>query len=214
MRIRATVRKTLVVPIEFAGPRTGTLRGLRSGDGERWTVLVHDVGRDLDDWRELASSLAESGGSALTFDLPGHGASDDPWDPALAAPALTAALDFARSAGARRIHLVGAGSGAMAALAAASAGAEDVASAALLSPRPDGTATLGEETREVRVPRLILVGSLDEGAVRDAEAVFRAAIGRCELVQIPVPSQGAGLLSGKLGDQARDKVLTHVVRHP
>jgi pimeloyl-ACP methyl ester carboxylesterase len=175
-------------------------------------VLVHDVARDLDDWRELAITLAESGLCVLAFDLPGHGASDDPWDPALAAPAVSAALDFARSAGASRVHIVGAGVGAMAALAAASASAEEVASAALLSPRPqDNGATVGE-VGEARLPRLILVGSLDEAALSGAEAVFRAAIGPCELAQIPVSAQGASLLS-EWGGQAAEKVLAHLGRY-
>lgn len=202
----------LAVPVELPGPGGGTLRGLRFGEGERWAVLVHDLARDLDDWRQLAITLAESGLCALAFDLPGHGASDDPWEPALAAPAVTAAIAFARSAGARRIHLVGAGVGAMAALAAASGSAEEVASAALLSPRQqDDGATVGE-VGEARLPRLILVGSLDEGSLSGAEAVFRAAIGPCELVQIPVSAQGASLLSEWAG-QAGEKVVAHLVRY-
>lgn len=207
------MRKTLAVPVELAGPRAGMLRGLRFGDGERWTVLVHDLERDLDDWRGLAISLAESGVCALTLDLPGHGASDDPWDPGLAVPAVIAALDFAKSAGACRIQLVGAGVGGMVALAAASRSAGEVASAALLSPRPDDAVAGMSDIQEARVARLILVGSLDEGALSDAEAVFRAAIGQCELAHIPVSAQGAGLLSGNWGGQAREKVLAHLVRH-
>ncbi|MDQ6920864.1 MAG: alpha/beta fold hydrolase [Candidatus Dormibacteraeota bacterium] len=207
------MHKTLAVPVELAGPGAGMLRGLRFGDGERWAVLVHDLERDLDDWRELAIWLAESGVCALALDLPGHGASDDPWDPALAVPAAKAALDFARSAGAGRIHLVGAGVGGTAALAAASSSAGEVASAALLSPRPDDAVAAMSDLREARVARLILVGSLDQGALTDAEAVFRASIGQCELAQIPVSAQGAGLLSGEWGGQSREKVLAHMVRH-
>lgn len=100
-----------VLPVEFAGPRALTLRGLRSGEGDRWAVLVHGEGRDLDGWRPLAGFLADHGFSVLAIDLPGHGASDDPWESALALPAVVAAIDFARSESSRQIHLVGEGVG-------------------------------------------------------------------------------------------------------
>jgi hypothetical protein len=101
----------------------------------------------------------------------------------------------------------------MAALGAAAGSAGEVASAALLSPCPDETVATMTEIREASIPRLILVGSLDEGALSDAEAVFRAAIGPCELVQIPVAAQGAALLGGNWSGQTREKVLAHLRRH-
>ena len=123
-----------VIPVEFAGPRALTLRGQRSGEGERWVVLVHGEGRDLDGWRPLAGWLADHGLSVLAFDLPGHGASDDPWEPALALPAVIAAIDFARSERSLPVHLVGEGVGGIAALAAAAEPTRQVASIVAISP--------------------------------------------------------------------------------
>src|SRR2546429_9510132 len=134
-----------------------TLRGERSDAGDRWTVLVHGEGRDLDAWRPLAMWLGERGFSALAFDLPGHGASDDPWDPALAVPAVLAAIDFARSQGAQRVHLVGEGAGAIAALAAAAGPAQPVASIAGLSPVQDKRGAQPGDVRESPATKRILV---------------------------------------------------------
>jgi pimeloyl-ACP methyl ester carboxylesterase len=201
-----------VLPVEFAGPGTLTLRGLRSGEGDRWAVLVHGEGRDLDGWRPLAAFLADSGFSVLAIDLPGHGASDDPWESELALPAVVAAIDFARSESSRQIHLVGEGVGAMAALAAATDPTRQVASIVAISPAADeGVAEL-IEVREARAPKLILVGSLSPDALECAEAVFRAAIGPCHMVKLPVAAQGTDLLAGEWGVHVREKVLEHLVR--
>ena len=174
-------------------------------------VLVHDVGRDLDDWRGLAAGLTGQGFSVLVFDLPGHGASDDPWEPELAEAAVVAAIDFVRSRAARQVHVVGAGAGAIAALAAVG-DASEVVSAALLTPRLDDQVAALERVREAALPKLILVGSLDTDAVRDAEAVFRVATGRCEMAHLPVMAQGTDLLAGEWGQQAGEKVLASLRR--
>jgi pimeloyl-ACP methyl ester carboxylesterase len=201
-----------VLPVEFAGPRAVTLRGLRSGEGDRWAVLVHGEGRDLDGWRPLAGFLADHGFSVLAIDLPGHGASDDPWESALAVPAVVAAIEFARSAGSQQIHLVGEGVGAMAALAAATDPTRQVASIVAISPAVDDRVAELTEIRDARAPKLILVGSLSPGALEIAEAVFRGAIGPCAMVKVPVAAQGTDLLAGEWGVHAREKVLEHLVR--
>jgi pimeloyl-ACP methyl ester carboxylesterase len=203
-----------LIPVEFVGPGSIVLRGQRAGEGDRWAVLVHDEGRDLDRWLGLAGWLAERGFSVLVFDLPGHGASDDPWQPALATSAVAAAVEFARSAGARNVHLVGEGVGAIAALAAAADPSRRVASIAAFSPRPDESVTDLETVREARAPKLILVGSLGRKALQDAEAVFRGAIGPCEIAKFPVEAQGTDLLGTDWGLHARETVLGHAMRHP
>lgn len=206
--------RTLVIPVEFAGPGGLRLRGLRFGEADRWAVLVHGEGRDLDGWRQLAGWLADRGFSVLAFDLPGHGASDDPWEPTLALPAVVAAIDFARSEGSRQVHLVGEGVGAIAALAAASDLTRRVASIVALSPHADDRVAEFVVVREARTPTLILVGSLRRDALEGAEAIFRGAIGHCEMVQFPVAAQGTDLLAGEWGLHTREKVLEHLLRQP
>ena len=210
---------TRAIPVEFRstagndandGP---VLRGERFGAGERWVVLVHDVGKDLDAWRQLPAWLAGRGLSVLTFDLPGHGASDEPWDPMFAPSAVMAAVEFARAKGARQIHVVAERVGALAALAAAAGGAHDIASVAALSPQADDRVAQASEVREARVPKLILIGSFGPAAMtRFAEVVYRRAIGPCEMARFPVAAQGADLLNGDWGQQVREKILAHVSR--
>ena len=107
--------------------------------------------------------------------------------------------------------MVGAGAGAIAALAAVG-DASEVVSAALLTPRLDDQVAALERVREAALPKLILVGSLDTNAVRDAEAVFRVATGRCEMARLPVMAQGTDLLAGGWGQQAGEKVLASLRR--
>ena len=203
---------TRAVPVEFAGPGGVVLRGQRFGAGDRWVVLVHGAGRDLDGWRQLAVWMAGRGLTVLAFDLPGHGASDDPWDPQLAVPTLMAAVSFARSEGSRKVHLVGEGVGAVAALAVAADGSTDIASVAALSPQADDRVATVGDVREARVPKLIMVGSLGRTNAEFAEVVFRGAIGPCEMARFPVAKQGTDLIHGEWGPQVREKLLAHVLR--
>jgi len=202
-----------LIPIEFVGPNQIVLRGQRAGDADRWALLVHGEGRDLDGWRPLTLWLAEHGFSVLAFDLPGHGASDDPWRPALATRSVAAAVEFAMSAGARNVHLVGEGIGAIAVLATAADPSRRVASIVAFSPCPDEQVAELDQVREARAPKLILVGSLGQSALEAAEVVFRGAIGPCEMAKFPVDAQGTDLLSGPWGLHARETVLGHLVRH-
>jgi alpha-beta hydrolase superfamily lysophospholipase len=199
-----------VVPVEFEGPAAHVLRGLLFGAGEHWAILVHGEGHDLDAWRPLTAWLAERGLCALAFDLPGHGASDDAWDPALATASVLAAVDFARSQGARMLHLIGAEAGAIAVLAAGARDGYEPASIVVLSPTIDERVASLAGIREARAAKLVLVGSLDGDAVGDAEVVYRAAIGYCELTKFPVSARGTGLLTGDWGSHAREKVLAHI----
>jgi alpha-beta hydrolase superfamily lysophospholipase len=201
-----------VVPIEFRGPSTQVLRGLMFGSGERWVILVHGEGQDLDAWRPLTRLLAGRELRIMAFDLPGHGASDAEWDPGLAAASVMAAMDFARSAGARQIHLVGAKIGALTVLAAGAHEDYQPDSIVALSPTVDERVAALPALREARAPKLILVGSLDPDSLEAAQVVYRGAIGRCELTQFPVSSQGTELLAGDWGPHAREKVLAHVMR--
>jgi len=203
---------TRAVPVEFAGPGNLVLRGQRSGVDGRWVVLVHGVGRDLDGWGSLATWLASQGLTALAFDLPGHGASDDPWDPQNAVASVAAAVDFARSEGSRHVHIVGEGVGALAALGVTASGLGDIASVTALSPQAEDRVARVSDIREARVSKLIVVGSLSRTSAEFAEAVFRSAIGPCEMARFPIAAQGTDLLYGEWGSQVREKLLAHLVR--
>lgn len=185
---------------------------MRLGAGQRCAILVHGEGQDLDAWGSSSGWLADHGLCVVAFDLPGHGASDDGWEPALAIASVLAAVDFAMSQGSQTLHLIGAEAGALAVLGAAAHDGCTPASIVALSPTIDPRVATLAGIREVRAPKLILVGSLDNDAVGDAEAVYRGAIGHCELTMFPVSARGTGLLAGDWGMHAREKLLAHITR--
>jgi alpha-beta hydrolase superfamily lysophospholipase len=166
-------------------------------------VLVHDEGEDLDVWRPLVGELLGLGLCVLAFDLRGHGASDDPWEPARAPSDVLAALRFARAEGARRLYLVGAGVGATAVLAAG--GKRRVEALVLYSPRTELAGVAHEAFRAATAPKLIIVGGLDATAAAEASEVLRRTIGWGVLESPPVEAQGARLLASEWAE--------HVVEH-
>ena len=201
-----------MVPIEFGGPAAHVLRGLLLGSDEHCAILVHGEGQDLDAWVSLTGWLGDHGLCVLAFDLPGHGASDGDWEPALATASVLAAVDFARSQGSLEQHLIGAEAGALAVLAAAAMEGYEPASVVALSPTIDERVASLTAIREARAPKLILVGSLDGAGLEDAEAVYRGAIGHCELTRFPVVARGTGLLTGEWGLHVCERVLAHITR--
>jgi len=72
--------------MELPLPWGSVVRGVRWGAGPDRVLLLHEPGADIDAWGTLPAQLAQSlGVEALAIDLPGHGLSDNPWDPAMIA---------------------------------------------------------------------------------------------------------------------------------
>src|SRR5262245_2501393 len=68
--------------IEIRLPWGPVIRGQRWGAAPDRVVFVHEPGSDLDSWGSLPAQLAQTLSTGVTaFDLPGHGLSDDPWEP-------------------------------------------------------------------------------------------------------------------------------------
>ncbi len=68
--------------IEHTLPWGPVVRGLRWGDGAGRVLLLHEPGTDVDAWGLLPACLASRLTlTLLAIDLPGHGLSDDPWQP-------------------------------------------------------------------------------------------------------------------------------------
>jgi pimeloyl-ACP methyl ester carboxylesterase len=189
------------------------LRGQRFGEcSERWAVLVHEEGRDLDAWRTLVGRLAELNLCVLAFDLAGHGASDDPWEPGRLPADVLAVLRFAESHGARRVSVVAAGAGATAALAAA--GEFEVQAIVALSPRAGLDGLDPEAIRETLAPKLIIVGSQDAVAAAEADNVFRRSIGWSLLQSLPTEIQGTALLQSAWAQQVAENALAFLRDYP
>lgn len=193
-----------ITATEFRTDDRLVLRGQRQGDGARWILLVHDEGQDLDVWGELPAGLARSGFTALSFDLRGHGASDDPWDAAAARLDVLAAMSFARSEGAGPIGLVGSGTGATACVEAAAIRE----TAALVAISVTAVPSAVEAAQMVRCPKLFIVGSWDEAARQDAQALHDGSPGWGLLSLVPVSVQGAALLASDWGESVRASIET------
>jgi alpha-beta hydrolase superfamily lysophospholipase len=189
-------------PVELRSGDGLTLRGQQHGAGDRWAVLVHDAGRDLDAWRGLIGALRRTGLCVLSFDLRGHGASDDPWEPARSPADVLAAIDHAVSEGARTVYLIGAGAGATAALAAAGS---KVRALVALSPRAE---------RPGLPPDAILVGTGDPRAAGEADSVFRRSVGWTVVAALPVEAQGTDLIVSSWGSHVREHVLAFLRDYP
>lgn len=193
------------IPVEFRAPDGLLLRGHRHGDGARWAVLVHDEGQDLDAWGMLVGGLRGLGLCVLAFDLRGHGASDDPWDPRQAPADVLAALRFAESEGARSLYLIGAGLGATAALVAAAE--HEVQALVALSPRAELSGVPRDAIREATAPKLFVVGGLDPVAAEQASDIYRRSIGWGLLESPPVEAQGTDLLASEWGEHVAEHTL-------
>jgi pimeloyl-ACP methyl ester carboxylesterase len=194
------------VPVEFRAADGRRLRGRAYGGGERWVILVHDEGQDARAWSGITGDLSAQGFRALAFDLSGHGASDGSPSPSRMRGDISAALGFARSQGARRLYVIAAGAGASAALVAAS-DYPAVQALIALSPRPSLPGGSRSVLPETRAPKLIIVGSLDERASENADAVFRRSIGWTVVTSTPVRDQGTDLLGSAWGDQVRERIV-------
>src|SRR3954453_3078427 len=75
--------RSAAIAIEFVLQWGTVVRGQRWGAQPDRILLVHEPGTDLDAWGALPAQLAEElMFGVAAFDLPGHGLSDDPWEPA------------------------------------------------------------------------------------------------------------------------------------
>jgi Alpha/beta hydrolase family len=183
-------------PVEIRTSEPPVVRGERYGDeSERWAVLVHEEGRDLDAWRVLVGPLVGLGVCVLAIDIPGHGASDDPWEPRRLPEQVVAALRLAESEGGHTLCLIGAGEGAAAALVAA--GEHEVQAIVALSPRAQLDGVPPDAIRETAAPKLIFVGDKDPVAAGEAADVHRRSVGWGVLQSLPATSQGTALLESE-----------------
>ena len=190
-------------PVELTAADGVVLRGERWGNGGDWLVLLHDDGRDLDAWRPLEALVSErKDWSALALDLRGHGGSDDPRDPAAAVLDAEAAIAYARAGGARAVCAVGAGVGAIAALAACGGKAAPDA-LALFSPGPVDESR-ARALRGPGISKLIFVGALEPEAAAATAALRAASIGQWLVVSLPTEAQGTDLLDGPWNPQVTD----------
>lgn len=169
------------------------MRGEVSGEGDRWAILLHDVGDDLDSWGAMRAELTAGGLRVLALDLRGHGASDGEWSFEAAVGDIQDAIRYCRAQGARAVYLVGAGHGATAAIVAA--GEEPVQAIVCLSPVAELEGLDPARLRVARAPKFFTVGARDREAMTAAQAVYRKTLGWRVLESRALDEQGTALLS-------------------
>jgi hypothetical protein len=199
-------------PVAFRAVDGSLLHGYSDGSGKRWLILVHNRGQNASAWSKLAPAFRQEGFKVLAFDLSRDDASRDSQQESRDPSDILAALRFARANGARSRYLIGAGSGATAALVAA--GTSEVKALVLLSPRARLAGVPRDAIRLSRAPKLFIVGALDARAARQADDVFERSIGWALLRSLPVRAQGTELLATSWKDQILETILLFLRDYP
>jgi len=182
-------------PIELMWGAVG-IRGYRWPGDANVVVLLHDVDADLDAWGDVPLSLADEGYSVVAVDLPGHGLSDDPWEPDHTIELVTFLAKAAKPPAAR-CFVVAAGQLCGPALAASGIDA-------LVAVSPD---TMGNRVIGPTPPTLVMVGGADAGASADANSFFRRTRGWAVVSSFGTLAQSTGLFSSEWGGHAVDQTL-------
>jgi pimeloyl-ACP methyl ester carboxylesterase len=189
--------------IERDLPWGGVLRGFRWGRSSDAALLLHDPGADIDAWGPLPLEIARQLEiEAIAVDLPGHGLSDDPWEPERLPVLLRALPEIAPAAGFR--FLIVAGDLAIAALEHAAA--IELSGLVCLSPRipSDGR----RPPRSPRVPKLFVAGSLAGNDLDDARRLGTACGGWAVMTAYPVAERGTLLLASRWGSRLIEEIVT------
>ena len=173
--------------IEHQLPWGQTLRGLRWDGGRRRVLMLHEPGADLDAWLALPPVLAQTlGVTAQLFDLPGHGLSDDPWQPERLPDILISLVKVEPSED--RLAIIAAGPTARMALEIAA----DLPLASLVCLSPDSQ--INPDSRSPTVPKLFIAGSLAGDDLNRARYLANALGGWALVTTVPVDARGTRLL--------------------
>lgn len=190
--------------LEIPSPTGQVLRGQQCGGGVNLAILVHAPGGDLDRWGNFPLRLADSDLAVVSFDLPGHGLSDDPWKPDLLSGSIQAVVDWGRSQHATRVFLVATEASVLGALQVSAEGGVDALVALSPPDIPDDPDLV--DGRAAALPKLLLVGAGRERDLLAAQRFSRRCIGWTVLSTLPTSKQGTDLLAGPWGRQAAEQI--------
>lgn len=182
-------------PIELVWG-TIEIRGYRWAGDANVVVLLHDVEADLDAWADVPLVLAADGYSVIAVDLPGHGISDDPWEPERAMELVTFLADAVKPP-ATRCFVVAAGQLCGPALVAPGVDALVAVSPKAVAHAPDHPTP----------PVCIIVGGADEEASSVANGFFRHTRGWTVLSSFGTTAQSTRLYSSEWGAHAVEQTL-------
>jgi pimeloyl-ACP methyl ester carboxylesterase len=176
------------------------IRGLRRRSGDTPVLLLHEPGTDLDAWGTLPASLAARLPlDIVAWDLPGHGLSDDPWEPERLSDLVQVLVG---DSVARKRFVIAAGSVATSVLEMA--GSLALSGIILLS--PELGSSKDHLSRSPRVPKLIFAGSHAADDLVFARRLANACGGWTIVTSVATAARGTGLLSGEWAPVITDQI--------
>ena len=188
--------------IELNLPWGPVLRGLRWGDAPDVALLLHDPGTDLDAWGSLPAEIAgQLGIETLAVDLPGHGLSDDSWEPERLPDLLSNLHEVAPAA--RLRFLIAAGDSTIPALEQA----DTLALSGLVCLSPPTPARGWRPPRSPRVPKLFLAGSQGGSDLDDARRLATVCGGWVVVTSYPVAERGTALFASAWSRRLVEEIL-------
>ena len=196
---------TDIVPLaprafELTAPWGPVVRGVRWGDRDDVVLLLHEPGADIDAWGTLPSRLVDALGiQTVAVDLPGHGLSDEPWEPHRSVDLVRLLAESEGLAG--RLVSIAAGSMAFATLEiAAEVG---LAGLVCLSPEGDRRSAM---PRSPRVPKLLFAGAQTGDDLATARHLATATGGWAVVTSIPAAAQGTVLLASEWSGRITEEI--------
>lgn len=171
-----------------------TLEGRRWGSGDEYVILAHMRPADMASWFDFARVLADHGYTAIAFNFRGYGESEGVEGDFSVGIDVRAAVEAARNAGARRVHIIGASMGGTGAVAASSS-SQIGATVALSAPDEFEGVNAVSLAGSVTNPMLLIAAEEDGTAAVDAAAIAAEAKGSAELVVLSGAQHGTNLFA-------------------
>ena len=178
-------------PYELEVGAGRAVRGIvLTGDGASTIVMVHDRGRDLDEFGQVPEVLAGGGSDVIVVDLPGHGLSDGEDDAASIIGAVSA-LGAALSADGRPVVLVASGRTATAGMVLGEV--HGLRLQVLVNPILD--AELAGTSQREYAQRMVLHGDGENLAGTETQKFFSPLIGEKMLLHSTAIGEGVGSIA-------------------
>lgn len=189
---------------ELALPWGPTIRGVRWGNGEARALFLHEPGeeRDLDAWGDLPARLAAAlDVAAIVVDLPGHGLSDDYWEPDRL-PEVIAAL-IGDSNPEYPTLIVAARETANASLSAAAQ--HEVTGVAALSPALNAPGV--DMPRSPATAKLFFAGARSGDDLAISRKLASSLGGWAVVTSVPTETSGAAMLATEWGPRVNEHLV-------
>jgi pimeloyl-ACP methyl ester carboxylesterase len=181
-----------------------TVRGVRWGFGDHRVLFLHEPGSDLDAWGSMLRELAHAlNVEARAFDLPGHGLSDDPWNPERL-PAVISELSAPKGPVTSNPIIIAAGASALATLQIT----DQLVLPGLIALSPSGESQ--SFPRSPKVPKLFFAGSMAGDDLDNTRRLASACSGWAVVTAVPVDARGSGLLDTDWNRRIAEAIVSFV----